>query len=322
MSIHFKAYLSHASFFCFGLLAHAVEPGVSIGEGKATLSWPSVLDKQYHVYATDDLSEPRVNWDLVGSWLAGDGSELSVEDNLLGQRFYVVEESDEFSIDIVSQGYSNIGNSWTYLVDDSRETETYTSTYTVDGIQLSPQAGDDREVIVVRATRSDDADWEQLLYVLNDFSEGLFQVGGVSPPSEAGPTENYNEPAAPLLLNQFVPGVEVDADYTNTFYGDADNTIKHEVTSYLLPGASEPSSAIQVTSHFTALITVQREVIFFGLIDVDVDITSTTVDTYVEGVGLVHKVVDVDAVPVNSSYSSYAEYVNATVTLQSYTQAP
>ncbi|WP_269524864.1 hypothetical protein [Coraliomargarita parva] len=298
--------------WAYGLQIESTAPGA------VSLSWQSVSDLQYRLYTTDDLSQPRENWEQVGNWWAGNGGSFTMNESAGGPfKFYTLESRTEFLIDASSAGYSTVGNRWTYLVNDSRESGTYTATYEVEGIQTAPPDGDDREVIRVRATRADDPDWEQLLYVLNDFSGGLYQVGGVSPPTEFGPTDYYNSDAAPLLLNQFVPGAEVDADYTSTFYGAVANTIRHEPTTYLLPGATELSQAIQVTSVFTARITVQKKVGFLTL-NLAVNITSTTVDIYVEGVGLVSKVVDVNAVPVKSDYREYAQYIDVIATLQSY----
>ena len=58
----------------------------------------------------------------------------------------------------------------------------------------------------------------------------------------------------------------------------------------------------------------------FGLNDIIVTITSDVTDTYVDGIGLVEKIVDVQAVPsgTDSGLSSYSEYIDVTITLDSY----
>lgn len=311
----------------------------SVGD-TLTLSWPSVNNKQHRVYCTEDLSLPIAQWELLGTWHVGDGTVLSTSDTTSGsdQKFYAVDESSVFTIDAGIAGYGTIGNSWTYQINDHRESgeddngdtvviiDNYIATYLVDSLVEYP-ASSGQQTVKVRATRADDAGWEQVLYILDDFSEGIFQVGGVNPASDdrfPGPftnTPNGNTPlgasVVPLLLNAFTPAVVQDWDYTNSNFGDIDNTITHSLTTYTLPGETEPSTAIKVTSQHTAGIIVVEQPGFF-LINLPINITSTVEDTYVPGVGLVKKVIDVDAVAGDSRYEEYSQYIDVTVALQSY----
>lgn len=309
-----------------------IEPGA--GE-MVTLSWPSVNNKQHRVYCTEDISLPIAQWDVLGTWHAGDGTVLSVSDSTSGsdQKFYVVDESSVFTIDAGIAGYGTIGNSWTYQINDHRETgagvvtnDNYVATYLVESFVEYP-ASSGQQTVKVRATRADDAGWEQVLYILNDFSAGIFQVGGSNPASDdrfPGPFTNTPDvytpsgaSVAPLLLNTFTPDVVLDWDYTNSNFGEIDNTITHSLTTYTLPGETEPSTAIKVTSEYTAGITIQEQ---SGPIQIilPINITSVVEDTYVLGVGLVQKVIDVNAVAGHPSYQEYSQYIDATVTLQSY----
>lgn len=297
-------------------------------------------NKQHRVYCTEDLSLPIAQWELLGTWHVGDGTVLSTSDTTSGsdQKFYVVDESSVFTIDAGIAGYGTIGNSWTYQINDYLESgeddngdtviviDNYTATYLVDSLVEYP-ASSGQQTVKVRATRPDDAGWEQVLYILDDFSEGIFQVGGSNPASDdrfPGPftnTSNGSTPSgasvAPLLLNTFTPGVALDWDYTNSNFGVIDNTITHSLTTYTLPGGTESSTAIKVTSQHTASITIEEQHGFFQ-IELVIDITSTVEDTYVPGVGLVGKVIDVNAIAEHPSYQEYSQYIDVTVTLQSY----
>lgn len=319
---------------CAGGLS-AYEMTIERGVGDTlTLSWPSVNNKQHRVYSTEDLSLPIAQWDELGTWMAGDGTVLSVSDSTSGsaQKFYVVDESSVFTIEAGVAGYGTIGNSWTYQINDHRVTgagavtdDNYVATYLVDSLVEYP-ASSGQQTVKVRATRPDDAGWEQVLYILNDFSEGIFQVGGVNPNDDdrfPGPFTNVTNAStpsgasvAPLLLNTFTPDVVEDWDYTNSNYGPQDNTITHSLTTYTLPGETEPSTAIKVSSQYTATILLLSVTPLGG--NLPVNITSVVEDTYVPGVGLVKKVIDVNAVAGHPNYQDYSQYIDATVTLQNY----
>jgi len=316
------------SVFCTEWLS---ADGVTLRSGAGdslTLSWPSVVDQQHQVYCTDDLSTPLAQWEVLGDWQVGDGNVLSLVDAIGDdtQKFYIVDERSEFIIDTANFGYETVGNSWTYSISDSREGADYTATYTVMGTQeFLTDSG--QNVVRLEASRPDDGSWEQVLYILNDFSKGIFQVGGISPANEQFPgvftnTANASTPSGvsvePLLLNAFTPGVEQDWDYNNSAFNDIDNAITHELTTISLPALGvDPVTAIKVSSNYISVIEVVRSFIFFN-VDVTVDVTSRTEDYYVAGVGLVKKVVDVDAEPQDSTYNSFSEYIDVTYTLDSY----
>jgi hypothetical protein len=274
--------------------ASFAEPQVNIAGGKATVTWSSKADTQYRVYGTDDLSVPRANWDQVGTWFAGNGSQLSVDEALGSHRFFVVEEGElnQFEIDVEEMGYSTIGRTWTYNIIDSRENDVpYDATYEIVGMTEYPNTilVTPQEVFEMRGTspnHPNGGNWEAVTYYVNDFSSGLYVAGGVNGSSTNG--GDFNEgpyritsPAKwPLLFNSFTLGEVIEADYTHDFYGAVDNEITHAITTYTLPGETEPRTAIQVTSEFTANVSGST-------------VTSTTVDTFVEGVGLVAKQLDV-----------------------------
>ncbi|WP_146209360.1 hypothetical protein [Coraliomargarita sinensis] len=294
-------------------------PSIEVASGNTTLRWSSTADKQYQVYASDNLSRPLLEWEEVGPWFAGNGSELSVQEAVQSKRFFVVEERDSFAIDVAGAGYGTTGNSWTYQIIDSRENDVpFTATYNVVGTEN--YEGDDAIKVVASSEDHPSVDpWEQTLYILNDFSAGLYQLGGVNPESgaetnyTAGPFQITSAAKWPLLLNNFTPGVAVDADYTHSFYGAVDNTITHRISSFTLPGDSEPSTAIEVTSVFTATVSVR--VVFFTY---NYNVTSTTVDKYVDGVGLVSKVSDVIIEGVGGAQE--VDPISVSVTLTAYSQ--
>ncbi len=317
--------------------AQAFDATVAHDAGTVTISWPSIAGKQYQVYANDQLPVGTSN--PVGTWLVGDDSALERDDSITGnaKQFYSVVQRDDFEIDVAGAGYGTAGNNWTYSILDERRTGSptstptvtnYTATYTVQPGLLtldSADAGvtanwDGAQVVLVSATSIDNPTWSQQVYLSSDFSNGVYQVGGVRSATEQDfPGVFTNTGAAPLLLANFTPGAVVQANYTNTNYGAVTNTIQHDIVQYTLPGASEPSDAIRVTSVSGAETFVQRDfgIIFGGVIDVEVSISSTVIDTYVDEVGLVEKIIDVDVTDI-SGLGAAPEFIDVTIQLQSY----
>lgn len=317
--------LFNGIFALLAATASAFDAGIEqTATDTMTISWPSITGRQYQVYSNDSLPVGTSN--PVGVWQVGNGSVLSIGGSMGSdtKQFYSVVERVDFEVNTSGFGYDTIGNSWTYNVTDSRESSDYEVTLTAMGIQAIPELSG-QQVYVVEASSLDHPlgnAWEQALYISTDFSGGIYQVGGISAESTgdssiaSGFFEITGAAMQPLILSPFSPGVTVDADYVHSFFNTVDNTIRHTLTTYTLPGASTPTLAILVRSVFQSTILVEDPQ---GTLENDVELLVDYVveDTYVPNVGIVHKLVDVDAVPVDPVIRLLrgSEYIDVTYTL-------
>jgi len=237
------------------------------------ISWDSTRGKQYEVLSSTDL----VNWSPLGPRQLGVDGLLTVEQDISGRdrEFYRVEECPDFTLDLSRFNFGRIGSRWSYdvVVSGINGNDRYTWDSEIEGRAIFRG----KEVIEWNFYR--DQVWDQVIYILDDFTTGIYEVGGVA----AGQGEQWNDPALPSLLAAFNPGEVITYDYQSSVLGSVADRIT-------ITPQSEPFTVPAGT--FADVIRVEHR--YNGLVEGGFAVTGVTTEWFVPDVGLIRHVGEVN----------------------------
>lgn len=227
-------------------LAIAVCPFACLGdplvsyEGGSTirLEWSSECDKQYTLLTSEGLQA----FAPISPRFIGTGGMLSCLDDISGarSRFFRVEESSDFLLDLTRLKLGRIGNRWSYAV--SQDVGSGPQFYESETEVVQRTMIDGKEVIELR-TKLDDA-YVGSSYVLDDLSTAILEIGTFD--ARSGITE-INDPPAPSIFANFTPGVVIPLSVGLEMTITVDQ-------SPLTVGAGTFSPVLKVTATFTGTL--------------------------------------------------------------------
>ena len=230
------------------------------------VSWDSSSGKQYELSASSDL----VNWSPVAPRQLGLDGRLSVVRDISGKKkeFFRVEEFSEFRLDLNRFNFGREGSRWSYDVVEAGigGTERYTWESEIEGRTVF------RGKDVIEWNFYREGTWDQTIYILDDFSSGVYEVGGVA----AGQGEQWNDPPLPSLFETFNPGAVTPYNYQSSVLGSVTDRIT------IIPD-TEPLTVPAGT--FTGLIKVEHR--YNGVVQGGFAVTGVTTEWFAPDVGLV-----------------------------------
>ena len=214
--------------------------------GTIRISWPAECGKQYAVSTSRDLE----NWTQLGKRLLGVDGVLTTDDGVGGGnvKFYRVETYEEFLLDLLRLKFSRVGNKWSYdVVEDGLFGQ---EVYVWDSRIFQRTTFGGHDVVEWRFTRAGEVNWDRIIYILDDFTTGIFEVGGEA----ADGTVQTNIPPSPTLVSTFTPGTPFGVSYHNlNGLGDVTGSITITVDKgpVVVPAGSF-TNLIRVTHEFSA----------------------------------------------------------------------
>lgn len=212
--------------------------------GPTTLEvrWPGESGKQYGLFCSLDLE----NWTQITEAIPGIDGTMSAEDEISGapRKFYRVEELGGSALDLARFKLGTIGNKWTYDVVSNSILGNEVYTWETQILQRTTFASQN----VVEWEFKRGGVWDQSIYILDDFSTGIFEVGG-----ENLDGVQTNSPPSPSMFASFMPGVGVPTNYTSSEIGPVTQTTTITMESDpLTVGAGTFTDLIKVTHEYTA----------------------------------------------------------------------
>ncbi len=215
--------------------------------GPATIQvcWPAECGKQYGLFCSPDLE----HWGLLGDRIPGVDGVLTAEDDITGtpRKFYRVDVFADFILDLLRLKFGTVGNRWIYNVakDSGLGLGVENFTWETEIEQRTVFNGEN----VIEWLFNRDGFWDQSIYLLDDFSTGIYEVGGVVPTEGS----QAHTPPLPSLLGTFTPGETVAVDYTTV------TTLGSKSTSEDITITIEKDLLSVEAGSFAGLIKVTRE---------------------------------------------------------------
>ncbi|MCH2064181.1 MAG: hypothetical protein MK194_10705 [Roseibacillus sp.] len=230
------------------------------------VSWDSSSNKQYELWVSSDL----VNWVPAGPRQLGVDGRLSLVQDISGRdkAFFRVEEFGGFQLDLNRFNFGRVGSKWSYDVVEAGigGTERYTWESEIEGRTVFRG----KDVIEWNFYRDDI--WDQTIYILDDFSSGIYEVGGVA----SGQGEQWNDPPLPSLFENFDPGVVIPHNYQSSVLGSVTDRIT-------ITPDTEPLTVPAGT--FTGLLKVEHR--YNGVVQGGFAVTGVTTEWFAPDVGMV-----------------------------------
>lgn len=244
----------------------------ALDQSTLEIRWNSTRGNQYELLTSTDL----VNWSPLGPRQLGVDGPLSVVQDISGNAkgFFRVAEYTEFELDLSRFNFGTVGSKWSYDVAEAGIGGTERYTWDSEIERRTVFRGED----VVEWNFYRDQAWDQTIYILDDFSTGIYEVGGV----DAGQGEQWNDPALPSLLATFTPGVATPYNYQSGVLGNVTDriTIFPDLGPLTVPAGT-----------FTGLIRVEHR--YNGVVQGGFAVTGVTTEWFAPEVGLVRHVGEV-----------------------------
>ena len=237
------------------------------------INWNSIRGKQYQVLSSSDL----VNWSPLGARRLGVDGSLTVEHDISGRErgFYRVEECPDFALDLSQFNFGRTGSRWSYdvVISGISGNERYIWDSEIGG-RTTFRGEEVVEWIFYR-----DRVWDQTIYILDDFSDGVYEVGGIA----AGQGEQWNDPALPSLLRTFNPGEVTAYNYQSSVLGNVSDriTITPQSAALTVPAGT-----------FNDVIMVEHR--YNGVVEGGFAVTGLTTEWFVPGIGLIRHVGEIN----------------------------
>lgn len=236
-----KAAFALVTFFLTGIV-HG-DPSVRVQDvDTIEVSWPSVCGKQYGLFFSPDLK----TWSWIGGRHEGIDGSLSSTHEREGreQGFYRIEEFRNYVLDPARFEFGTEGNKWTY--DVSRDSLLGVEFFVWETEIVGRRQFRGQDVIEWSFLR--DGVWDQSIYLLDDFTNGIYEAGG----DHATQGEQSNSPPLPSILQSFTPGVSASVRTTSTGFGEQNEEITITIEKDpLTVGAGTFTGLFKVVHEFT-----------------------------------------------------------------------